>query len=442
MLSPFSAVSVIWVVGPGVGVKLFSMTPPPLRIAIVGCGSGGPAAAVLLRRLGHEVALFERAPECGAVGAGFLLQPSGMEVLRELGILEPLLAHAAKVTRLHVLEATGETLLDLDYNELGSEMFGAGLHRPVLLHYLIQAMEEAGVEICWGWEIESAAREAGRWLLSSTDGRRREGFDLLIVADGARSKLRDLACTGGINRGYAWGAHWFIGKNEGVFPENELYQVVRGTRKLGGFLATGRDLGGGDPLVSLFWSIRVCDDAEWRSRPLEDWKKEILALCPKSARLLEQITSWDQILTARYGDVRMRRWHGERIVVLGDAAHAMSPQLGQGVNLALADASCLAECIARHPLADALRVYQHRRRFTIRYYQFATRWLTPWFQSDFEWISPVRRIFFRIGQRIPWARWFMTLSMAGLVGSRLAGGRKARIPDLDSSCGGNRDKRF
>lgn len=413
------------------------MSPPLLRVAIVGCGSAGPAAAVLLRRQGHEVVLFERAPECGAVGAGFLLQPSGMEVLRELGILEPVLAHAAKVTRLHVLESTGETLLDLDYNELGPEMFGAGLHRPVLLEYLIRAMKDADVEVAWNWEIESATRESGRWQLRAADGRQRDGFDLLIVADGARSKLRDLACTGGINRGYAWGAHWFIGRNEGVFPENELYQVVRGTRKLGGFLATGCDLGGGDPLVSLFWSIRVSDDAVWRSRPLEDWKREILALCPRSARLLEQITSWDQILTARYGDVRMRRWHGEGIVVLGDAAHAMSPQLGQGVNLALADASCLAGCIAHYPLERALKLYQRRRRFAVRYYQFATRWLTPWFQSDFEWISPARRMFFKIGQCIPWARWFMTLSMAGLVGSRRADRRQPRIPDLDSSCGGN-----
>jgi 2-polyprenyl-6-methoxyphenol hydroxylase-like FAD-dependent oxidoreductase len=394
------------------------MTPQPLRIAIVGCGTAGPAAAVLLRRQGHEVVLFERAPDCKAVGAGFLLQPSGMDVLRELGILEPVLAHAARVTRLHVLEPTGNTLLDLRYGELGEGSFGAGLHRPVLLEHLIRCMREADVEVCWGWEIEHATRDSTLWSLRSVDGRQRDGFDLLVVADGARSKLRDLAGAGGTNRGYPWGAHWFIGKNEGVFPENELYQVVRGTRRLGGFLATGRDLGGGDPLVSLFWSIRISEDQAWRERPLGEWKREILKLCPKSARLLDQISSWDQVLTARYGDVRMRRWHGEGIVVLGDAAHAMSPQLGQGVNLALADASCLAGCIARHPLPKALRNYQRRRRFAIRYYQFATRWLTPWFQSDWEWISPLRRVFFRLGQHIPWARRFMTRSMAGVIGSR------------------------
>jgi FAD-dependent urate hydroxylase len=107
----------------------------PLRIAIVGCGTAGPAAAVLLKRQGHDVVLFERAEECKVVGAGFLLQPSGMVVLKELGILEDVLAHAAKVGRLHVLDSGGDTLLDLNYCEIGQGRFGAGLHRPVLLHH-------------------------------------------------------------------------------------------------------------------------------------------------------------------------------------------------------------------------------------------------------------------------------------------------------------------
>jgi len=390
----------------------------PLRIAIVGCGTAGPAAAVLLKRLGHEVVLFERADECKAVGAGFLLQPSGMGVLRELGILDQVLAHAARVERLHVLNPAGDSLLDLRYREIGEGSFGAGLHRPVLLHHLIRAMRGEKVDVRWGWEIEDVARIDGLWTLKSTNGNDCGGFELLVIADGARSKLRDLAGAGGDNRGYPWGAHWFIGTNDGIFPEDELYQVVRGTRQLGGFLATGRDLDGGPPLVSLFWSIKIADDAGWRARPLQEWKDQIIALCPMSAGLLSQIHSWDQVLTARYGDVRMRRWHADGVVVLGDAAHAMSPQLGQGVNLALADASCLAECLGTYPLSQALRVYQRRRTLALRYYQFATRWLTPWFQSDHEWLGPVRQLFFGVARRIPWARQFMTLTMAGRVGSR------------------------
>jgi 2-polyprenyl-6-methoxyphenol hydroxylase-like FAD-dependent oxidoreductase len=258
----------------------------------------------------------------------------------------------------------------------------------------------------------------GTWTLQDALGTSESGFDLLIVADGARSRLRDLAGSGGINRGYPWGAHWFIGRNEGAFPENELYQVVQGTRKLCGFLATGCGTAGDDRLVSLFWSVRIDQDEAWRKRPLTEWKQQILDLCPRAAGLLDQIHSWDQILLARYGDVRMRRWHGDGVVVLGDAAHAMSPQLGQGVNLALADASCLARCLTNAELMDGLRRYDHERRWNLGYYQLSTRWLTPWFQSDFEYLAPIRDVFFTASKYLPPAKRFMTRTMAGMVFSK------------------------
>lgn len=385
---------------------------------MVGCGTAGPAAATLLRRQGHEVVLFERAPVCRPVGAGFLLQPSGMAVLRELGILEEIQAHGARVERLHVVNRGGGELLDLRYAELGESLHGLGLHRPVLLHFLRQAMDQAGVDVRWGWEITAATRTDGRWQLGAADGRQEQGFDLLVAADGARSALRGMLGFRGTDRGYPWGAHWFIGENRGVFPERELYQMVEGTRRLLGFLATGTELGGGPPLVSLFWSIRLADDAAIRARPLAEWKRGILDLCPQAEALLGQIGDWSQVLTARYGDVSMTRWHGEGVVILGDAGHAMSPQLGQGVNLALADAACLADCVARFPLADALARYSRERRLALAYYRLASRQLTPWFQSGHEWLTPLRHGLFRTLQHTGPARRFMTRTMAGLVGGR------------------------
>jgi 2-polyprenyl-6-methoxyphenol hydroxylase-like FAD-dependent oxidoreductase len=327
-----------------------------LRIAIIGCGTAGPAAAALLAGNGHHCEVFERAPDCRPVGAGFLLQPSGMNVLDRLGVLDGVLDHASRVESLHIARGDGGTLLQLAYREIGGERFGAGLHRPVLLHFLMQAMERSGATSHWGCDITDLARVGGKWNLTTADGRGYDGYDLVLLCDGARSRLRRHAHPGGVNRGYPWGAHWFIGENHGCFPEDQLYQVVRGTRGLVGFLATGRELGGGEPLVSLFYSIRLDEDAALRALPLAEWKARVLDLCPRAEPLLGRIGSWDEVLTAAYGDVRMPRWHGPGIVALGDAGHAMSPQLGQGVNLALADAACLTDCLEAYPKKENGRI--------------------------------------------------------------------------------------
>ncbi|QTN31905.1 FAD-dependent monooxygenase [Akkermansiaceae bacterium] len=381
----------------------------PMKVAVIGCGAAGAAAAVFLRRDGHRVVAFEQAPESRAVGAGFLMQPSGMDVLRELGIHERVISHASVVRRLHVLEKDGRDLMELSYAEIGQGMFGAGLHRPVLMSALTGLAEREGVEIRWGSRVETARRLPDGWELCG------EKFDLLLVADGARSAMRKFLLGAGRDRGYAWGAHWFIGKNNGVFPSGDLHQVVHGTSQLAGFLPTGRETGGSEELISLFWSIEIARDAAMRNLPLDDWKGEILGLCPMAENLLAQIGSWEQVLTARYGDVRLRKWHGERLVFLGDAGHAMSPQLGQGVNLALADASCLAACLREMPVEKALPEYSRRRGPILRYYQLATRWLTPVFQSDHKWITPFRHAGFRVSQRLAPVRKTMTLSMAGMM---------------------------
>jgi 2-polyprenyl-6-methoxyphenol hydroxylase-like FAD-dependent oxidoreductase len=115
--------------------------------------------------------------------------------------------------------------------------------------------------------------------------------------------------------------------------------------------------------------------------------------------------------------VRLRRWHGERVVVLGDAAHATSPQLGQGANLALWDAMALADHIAAAApggVAAALAAYSAARRAHIRYYQLAARWLTPLFQSDSRAGGWLRDRAMPIAMRVRPLRRMMIETMAGV----------------------------
>jgi 2-polyprenyl-6-methoxyphenol hydroxylase-like FAD-dependent oxidoreductase len=183
-----------------------------------------------------------------------------------------------------------------------------------------------------------------------------------------------------------------------------------------GLLPTGRAPRGDDLVVSVFWSIRADRVAALRARGLAAWRAEALALDPRTAPILDQITDLAQLAFTQYRDVRMRRWHGDRIVFIGDAAHATSPQLGQGANLALWDAMCLGDAFTEAPrdVAAALAAYTQARRRHLNYYQLATRLLTPFFQGDSRVLGAVRDLVFPISRWLAPLRRRMVRTMAGL----------------------------
>ena len=122
-------------------------------------------------------------------------------------------------------------------------------------------------------------------------------------------------------------------------------------------------------------------------------------------------------------DVRAYPWVGDGVVLLGDAGHGMSPQLGQGVNLGLVDAYVLANCLENQPgdLRAALGSYTQRRRNHLFYYQMVSRWLTPLFQSGIDWLAWLRDPGFAFAMKVSPLRQMMVRSMMGrmMVGSYL-----------------------
>ena len=362
------------------------------RIAIVGCGTAGPAAALFLHRAGHDVEIFERAPVLGPVGAGLLVQPTGMAVLDRLGLAEEVAARGARVDRLHGETHRGRLVMDLRYADLRPGLHGTGIHRGELFGVLHDAVTAEGIPVHLGRAVQRA--DLG-------------GHELIVAADGARSTLRGNTALVRRARPYPWGALWAILEDPDDRFGGVLSQVYRGTREMVGFLPSGRGR------VSLFWSQL----AEAPRPDLATLTARIHALAPRAAPLLEQLTDPAQLLWAGYHDVVLRSFHEGNLVALGDAAHAMSPQLGQGANLALMDAAALHDALAAHPgdLPRALRAYEDARRPSIRFYQRASRALTPLFQSRLGFLGPPRDLLMQpVVRALPPLRRESLRSLAGV----------------------------
>lgn len=352
----------------------------PHHTAVVGGGTAGAASAIALARDGHRVTLFERVPDPGPVGAGILLQPTGMVVLAELGLLDAALAHGARIAGLYGTNAGGRRVLDVRYADLSPQAFGLGLHRGALFTLLWNAARDAGIEAHTGVAVDGLVQDADGVTLSAA-GIELGRFDLVVLADGTRSTLRARLPVAQHVAPYPWGALWALVPDPGGYA-GQLRQWFRGAEQMLGLMPTGfAPAGDGEPLLSVFWSLPAEAVGAWRDAGLPAWKRQVRALAPIDP-VLDAITDVAQLGFAEYADVRMRAWHHGRAVCLGDCAHATSPQLGQGANLALVDAHVLAKALRDHAdVPQALADYDAARRSHLRYYQWASRWLTPFFQS-------------------------------------------------------------
>ena len=381
-----------------------------MRIAIVGYGTAGQALALALSRDDHRVEVFERVPEPGPVGAGFLLQPTGLSALWELGLLDDALRYGAVVKRLFDETPTARPVMDMRYRELHPALFGLGMQRGAIFRMLDAAWTQERQLHC-GREIAHVDHQRG--VLRDAQGDEHGAYDLIAVADGAASKLRAEIGEIAFDRPYPWGAQWCL-VPAGDWPwRDELRQRYRRARRMAGMLPVGTRPDDPVPRLSFFWSLPAAALAE-AGRDAARWREELAEVWPEALDCLRDIAIPDGLAQARYRDTVLRRWHRGRAVLVGDSAHAMSPQLGQGANMALVDALTLRDALRdADSVPAALHVYERGRRAHLSAYHFWSRWLTPMFQSEHDRIAMMRDAVFHPMSRIPGGRGQMLRVLTG-----------------------------
>jgi 2-polyprenyl-6-methoxyphenol hydroxylase-like FAD-dependent oxidoreductase len=374
------------------------------RIAVVGFGVAGATAAALLAEQGHEVTIFEQAPVLEPVGAGLLLQPSGQAVLERLGVLDAVARSSEQIDRIVMRSTRGRVVIDLAYAEGGPGLRAFGVARSTLHAALTGLVAAAAVEVRVGTEIVSH----DRGVLTDVAGARHGPFELIVGADGSASRLRAASGLVRWSHEYAYGALWTVGRSSHV--RGELRQVVRGTRDLLGLLP----LGGGR--CNFFFSQRHDSYAEVVHNDFTPWRDRVLTLCPEAREVLAHVEGFDGLALTGYRHVVLRRPYDGGLVLIGDAGHAMSPHLGQGVNLALIDAWTLARCTEREQTREAaFAAYSRARRTHLRFYAAATMALSPFFQHDGRLLGLARDAGLPLVQRVRPLRRLMARSMAGLM---------------------------
>ncbi|WP_342236211.1 FAD-dependent monooxygenase [Inquilinus sp. OTU3971] len=351
-----------------------------MRIAIVGAGIAGLTLARGLSLLGQDVEIYEQAPDLKPLGAGIMLSANALRALGALHLYDAVVEHAQPIQRLSVLTQEGRVLQTTDHLRF-SRKYGhlsAGtLHRGDLQHALLSQLPPSIVRT--GKKCIDARQTEGRVILTFADGDTVDA-ELVLACDGIHSAVRAAAFPGARERFADYTCWRAIAEvvPAGTDPGQVTESWGAGDRFGMAPLRDGR----------LYWfaccGARRMNDPELAKMDLPALQRMFSGYHRPIPEVL-QATPADSLIWTDISDVEpLPSFVNGRVVLLGDAAHAVTPDLGQGAGLAIEDAAVLPVLLGRYPLDQALRRYdalrlERARKITAnsRLYGRIAQWKSP-----------------------------------------------------------------
>jgi 2-polyprenyl-6-methoxyphenol hydroxylase-like FAD-dependent oxidoreductase len=328
-------------------------------VLIQGAGIGGLTLAIALQQRGYKVKLVERSTGLAEVGAGIWMAANPMQVFARLGFAEKIIEAGWAVKLLRLQDWKSGDIQTTNMSQIAKE-YGfetIALHRGVLQRLLFEQLEANPVH--FGCEVKSVTQSGDQVFASLSDGSSC-GAAILVGADGFNSQMRRMAGLGGEKRYSGSSSYRAIARGAHILPaeaEHEAYEIWAKGCRVGFSKINANDY---------YWYMTFdapAGEASLASEMRTHAETLFRTYFPQWIGLLQN-TGTQDILRTDISDLKpLTQWSSGRIGLIGDAAHATTPNLGQGGAMAVEDALALADAVDELGLNEAVwKRFEQRRR--------------------------------------------------------------------------------
>jgi 2-polyprenyl-6-methoxyphenol hydroxylase-like FAD-dependent oxidoreductase len=343
------------------------------KVLIVGAGIAGCSAAIALAQRGWCVTVIEKQPQWQFQSSGIFVYSNGLAQFNQLGVMHELIRAGYPIHsgRNVYLDAQGRHIVDVVYPNVGDEPMPPilGVKRAEMHRVLSAQLVQLGVSVQLGTTVTSLMQHAASVEVGLSDGSQ-SSFDLVLGTDGIRSSIRAMLWPG-VEPTYTGFGVWRsvhrrppelvdkimmmgVGKRLGIMPISEDKLYIFGT------VAEPK----GTWFDKATWPQTMREKFSEFGGPVRQFLDEISA----------ESTDTEVLYTAVEEVLMPTPWHQGRVLLIGDAAHASTPFMGQGGAMAVQDAVVLAQLLAQHAdVPAALQAFEQRRAPVCQFVQDASR---------------------------------------------------------------------